>query len=149
MTKAAPTFTIEQIHEIHDRLGTMERFPDYLRALSEIGVEKYDSYLSDGHSEYFAGDGRSVVSAAVHEALPVNDASDREKVIEHLGLHELGRTSYLEMSKGLADSGVEKWAVDTNAMRLTYVDKQGRELFTEVLLPTSRQHSTSPKQPRQ
>jgi uncharacterized protein YbcV (DUF1398 family) len=52
--------------------------------------------------------------------LPVNDASDREKVVEHLGLHELGRTSYLEMSKGLADSGVEKWNVDTNAMTLGY-----------------------------
>ena len=106
-------FTIEQIHDIHDRLGTMERFPDYVRALTAIGVESYDSYLSDGHSEYFAEDGRSVVSAAVHEVLPVNDASDREQVVEHLGLHELGRTSYLEMSKGLADSGVEKWTVDT------------------------------------
>jgi uncharacterized protein YbcV (DUF1398 family) len=127
-------FTIEQIHDIHDRLGTMERFPDYVRALTAIGVERYDSYLSDGRSEYFAEDGRSVVSAAVHEVLPVNDASDHEKVVEHLGLHELGRTSYLEMSKGLADSGVEKWTVDTNAMTLTYVDKQGRELVTEAIL---------------
>ena len=127
-------FTIEQIHDIHDRLGTMERFPEYVRALSAIGVEKYDSYLSDGHSEYFAEDGRSVVSAAVHEVLPVNDASDREKVVDHLGLHELGRTSYLEMSKGLANSGVEKWTVDVKAMTLTYVDKQGRALVTEAIL---------------
>jgi uncharacterized protein YbcV (DUF1398 family) len=131
-TKATPMFTIGQIHDIHDRLGTMEQFPDYLRALSAIGVERYNSYLSDGHTEYFAEDGRSVVSAPVHEVLPVNDASDREKVIEHLGLHELGRTSYLEMSKGLADSGVEKWTVDTNAMTLAYVDKQGREFVTEA-----------------
>jgi uncharacterized protein YbcV (DUF1398 family) len=127
MTKAAPTFTIEQIHEIHDRLGTIERFPDYLRALSEIGVEKYDSYLSDGHSEYFAGDGRSVVSAAVHEVLPINDASDREKVIEHLGLHELGRTSYLEMSKGLATAG---W-------------RSGRSIRMRCGLPTSTSRGAS------
>jgi uncharacterized protein YbcV (DUF1398 family) len=39
------------------------------------------------------------------------------------------------MSKGLADSGVEKWAVDTNAMTLTYLDKQGRELLTEMIVP--------------
>jgi uncharacterized protein YbcV (DUF1398 family) len=127
-------FTIEQIHDIHDRLGTMERFPDYVRALGAIGVDKYDSYLTDGHSEYFAEDGRSVVSAAVHEVLPVNDASDREKVVEHLGLHEHGRTSYLEMSRGLADSGVEKWTVDTTAMTLSYLDKQGRELLTEAII---------------
>jgi uncharacterized protein YbcV (DUF1398 family) len=127
-------FTIEQIHDIHDRLGSMERFPDYVRALSAIGVERYDSYLSDGHSEYFADDGQRVVSAAVHEVLPVADASDREKVVEHLGLHELGRTSYLKMSKGLADSGVQKWTVDTNAMTLTYLDKQGHRLVTEAIL---------------
>jgi len=66
--------------------------------------------------------------------LTVNDASDRESVVEHLGLHELGRTSYLEMSKGLADSGVEKWTVDIKAMTLTYVDKQGRALVTEAIL---------------
>ena len=127
-------FTSEQIHDIHDRLGTMEQFPDYVRALNAIGVERYDSYLSDGHSEYFAEDGRSVVSAAVHEVLPVSDASDREKVVEYLRLHELGITSYLEMSKGLADSGVEKWTIDTKAMTLIYVDKQGRELVTEAIL---------------
>jgi uncharacterized protein YbcV (DUF1398 family) len=127
-------FTLAQIHEIHDRLGTMERFPEYVRALSAIGVAKYDSYLTDGHSEYFAEDGRSVVSAAVYEVLAVNDVSDREKVVEHLGLHELGRTNYLEMSKGLADSGVEKWTVDMKAMTLTYVDTQGRALMTEAIL---------------
>jgi uncharacterized protein YbcV (DUF1398 family) len=132
--QGGPIFRIEQIHDIHDRLGTMERFPDYVRALNAIGVERYDSYLSDGRSEYFVEDGLSVVSAAVHEALPVNDASDREKVVEHLGLHPLGRTSYLEMSKGLADSGVEKWTVNTNAKTLTYVDTKGREPVTEAIL---------------
>ncbi len=111
----------------------MERFPAYVRALSAIGVERYDSYISDGHSEYFAEDGQSVVSAAAHEVLPISDASDREKVVEHLGLHELGKTTYLEMSKGLANSGVEKWTVDTSAMTLTYVDKQGRALVTEAI----------------
>jgi uncharacterized protein YbcV (DUF1398 family) len=134
MTKATPLFTLEQIHDIHDRLGSMERFAEYVRELGAIGVERYDSYLTDGHSEYFAEDGRSVVSAAVHEVLAVADATDREKVVEHLGRHELGRTSYLEMSKGLADSGVEKWTVDTNAMTLTYIDKQGRGLVTEAIL---------------
>jgi uncharacterized protein YbcV (DUF1398 family) len=55
------------------------------------------------------------------------------QVVEHLDLHRLGRTSYFEMSRGLADSGVEKWTVDTNAMTLTYVDKQGRQLMTEAM----------------
>jgi uncharacterized protein YbcV (DUF1398 family) len=137
VTDATGMFTIEQINEIHDRFGTMEHFADYVRALKAIGVERYDSYLSDGHSEYFAEDGRSVVSSPAHETLPVTDFGDRDRVLEHLRLHELGRTSYLEMSKGLADSGVEKWIIDTNAMTLTYVDKQGSDLVTEAILSSS------------
>ena len=126
-------FTLSQIHDIHDRLGTMERFPDYVRALGAIGVRSYDSFLTDGHSEYFAVNGHSVVSAAAHEVLHVNEASNRDKVIEHLHLHQLGKTSYIEMSTGLAASGVERWTVDTKAMTLTYKDKQGGALVTDAI----------------
>ncbi len=108
-------FTLEQIKDIHDRLGTMERFWDYVRALRAIGVVEYHSYLSDGRSEYVAADGRTVVSPAVHEELAINDVSDRDQVVEHLARHERGETSYLEMSRGLADSGVAQWTVDTSA----------------------------------
>ena len=35
------------------------------------------------------------------------------------------------MSKGLADSSVEKWTVDTNTMKFACYDKQGNELLME------------------
>jgi uncharacterized protein YbcV (DUF1398 family) len=113
----------------------MEQFPDYVRALGEIGVVTYDSYLTDGHSEYFANDGQSLVSDAVHNVLPVADVSDRASVVEHLRRHELGETSYIEMSTGLAQGGVEKWTVDTAAMTLTFRDTQGRPLVSEPIGP--------------
>ena len=37
------------------------------------------------------------------------------------------------MSKGLADSGIEKWTFDTNKMTITYYDKGGNE----ILVPQS------------
>jgi len=46
-------FTIEQINELHARHGSARTLPEYVRAVSSLGVERYDSYLSDGHSEYF------------------------------------------------------------------------------------------------
>ena len=55
------------------------------------------------------------------------------QAVERLDLHQLGRSSYFEMSRDLADSGVEKWIVDTNAMTLTYVVKQGRQVVTEAI----------------
>lgn len=54
-------------------------------------------------------------------------------VIEHLNLHNQQKTSYLEMSKGLADSGIEKWTFDTNNMTITYCDKAGNEVFAEAI----------------
>lgn len=47
--------TIEQINALHDRLGNAETLFEYVRALNAIGVEKFDSYLIDGHSEFFGG----------------------------------------------------------------------------------------------
>jgi uncharacterized protein YbcV (DUF1398 family) len=49
-------------------------------------------------------------------------------------IHNQGKTGYLEMSKGLADSGVEKWTVDTNNMTLACYDKQGNELLIEEVV---------------
>jgi uncharacterized protein YbcV (DUF1398 family) len=127
-------FTLEQLNEIHDRLGTIEGFREYVRALQALGVEKYDSYLADGHSEFFGRDGHKVVSPSVHDTLLISDVSDSEKAKVHLDLHNQGKTSYLEMSKGLADSGVEKWTVDTNTMTFACYDKQGNALLYENIL---------------
>ncbi|HET8845595.1 MAG TPA: DUF1398 family protein [Ktedonobacteraceae bacterium] len=126
-------FTLEQLNEIHDRLGTIESFSQYVQTLNALGVEKYDSYLADGHSEFFGKDGHKVSSPSVHHTLPISNKSDREKVQEHLNLHNQGKTSYLEMSRGLADSGVEKWTVDTKNMTFACYDKRGNELLMEEI----------------
>ena len=126
-------FTLEQLNEIHERLGNIEDFSQYVRALKAIGVEKYDSYLADGHSEFFGKDGHKIVSPTVHDTLPISDVSDSDKAQAHLDLHNQGKTSYLEMSKGLADSGVEKWTVDTKNMTFACYDKRGGALLMEEI----------------
>src|SRR5947209_2272685 len=69
-------FTLEQLNDIHNRLGTMESFSQYVRALQALGVETYDSYVADGHSEFFGKDGHKVVSPSVHNTLPIRDGSE-------------------------------------------------------------------------
>src|SRR5215467_15657523 len=97
-------FTLEQINNIHDRLGNAATLAQYLEALKNIGVDKCDSFITDGHSEYFGKGGHKVVSPAVHEELRVAETSNRERFLEHLNLHSQGKTSFTEMSRGLADS---------------------------------------------
>jgi len=126
-------FTIEQINDIHDRLGSAKTFPEYVLALKAIGVERCDSYLADGHSEYFGQSGHRVVSPPVHDVLPVAATGQRETFLQHLGRHERRETTYLEMCRGLAQSGIEKWTVDTGRMTMTFYDKAGTEMLVEQI----------------
>lgn len=124
-------FTIQQIDDLHPRLGSAKTFLEYVRALNALGVERYDSYVADGHSEYFGQGGHKVVSPLLHEVFPVAQTGERQMFLEHLSRHERRETTYLEMSKGLAESGIEKWTVDTGKMTLTFYDKAGTEMLSE------------------
>ena len=94
-------FTLEQINDIHDRLGNAETLSQYLEALKNIGVDKYDSFIADGHSEYFGKGDHKVASAPLHERLSVAETSNRESFLKHLSLHNEGKTNYLEMSNNV------------------------------------------------
>jgi uncharacterized protein YbcV (DUF1398 family) len=126
-------FTIEQINDLHARLGSAKTLPEYTRALNALGVERYDSYLADGHSEYFGQSGYRVDSPPVHEVLSVAETGQREMFLQHLRRHELRQTTYVEMSRGLAESGIEKWTVDTGRMTMTFYDKAGKEMLVEQI----------------
>jgi len=124
-------FTLEEIDKIHERFGNAETLAQYLQALWAIGVLRQDSFITDGHSEYYGQDGYTVSSPTIHGAFPVANASNQKELLQHLDLHGQHKTSYLEMVKGLADSGVEKWTFDTNAMTITYYDRAGNIMKAE------------------
>ena len=71
-------FTLEQIEELHRRLGNAETLSDYVRSLAALGVARYDSFVSDGHSEYLGRNADRVTSPAVHDELTVAESSDRD-----------------------------------------------------------------------
>jgi uncharacterized protein YbcV (DUF1398 family) len=127
-------FTIEQINDVHKKLGAMKDFSDYVSALKLLGVEKYDSYLTDGHSEYFGSAGYCIESAPVHEKLHIAENSNKEKFLLHLALHEQRKTDYMSMSRGLAESGIAKWTVNTNLATISYYDKKGDPLLVESIV---------------
>ena len=127
-------FNLEQIDEIHDRFGRADALLQYLQALKAIGVDKYDTFITDGHSEYYGENDHTVSSPPGHKTLNVAKTGNREKLLEHLDLHKRHQTNYLEMSIGLADSGIEKWTFDTSNMTISYYDKAGKEMIAEALL---------------
>lgn len=124
-------FTLEQISDIHDRLGNRGALGGYLRALRDIGVETYDSYITDGHSEYLGADGQKLVGPAFHETFAIAEACDKEQFLQYMQQVEQGGVGYVEMSKALADNGVEKWTFDTEMLTITYLDIAGNVLLGE------------------
>ena len=72
-------------------------------------------------------------SPAHHEVLAVSDVSDRTAFLEHLRRHKDKETSYVEMSAGLAASGVEKWVADIAALTMTYRDRAGTALLVQAV----------------
>jgi uncharacterized protein YbcV (DUF1398 family) len=121
-------FTLEQINAIHDSLGSAKTLALYVQELSKIGVKHADSYLTDGHSEFFGTDNYTVRSPAVHDVLSISDTTDRNGLMRYLALHDSGKIGYIEMSKGLAESGIEKWVIDTSELTMTFYNKAGDEL---------------------
>lgn len=126
-------FTLDQINDIHDRLGSADTLTEYLLALRDIGITSYDSFITDGHSEYHGADTPTLVSLPTHEILTIADVADKAAFREHLRLHEAGQTSYLDMSKALAESGVEKWTFDTRKLTIACYDKAGNQMKTEPI----------------
>jgi uncharacterized protein YbcV (DUF1398 family) len=131
--KVLNMFTLDQINDLHSRLGKQTALPEYLKALRAIGVTKYDSFVADGHSEYYGTDSQKLITPPVHEVLAIANTGSQEGMKKHLSLHEQGKTSYIEMSQGLAESGIEKWSFDTIKMTIAYKDKQGVDMLVEAL----------------
>ncbi|ODU07407.1 MAG: hypothetical protein ABS81_01235 [Pseudonocardia sp. SCN 72-86] len=131
-------FCLEDITRIHDELGSADTLPEYLRALRDIGVRHYDSFITDGHSEYHSVDGRTLASDPAHSTFPVGDTCDRDAVLAYMTLVEQGGVGYEQMSQRLAELGMEKWTFDTVDLTITYSDKTGRALLSEQVGPTTR-----------
>jgi hypothetical protein len=49
------------------------------------------------------------------------------------GAGRLTQTTYLEMSRSLAESRIEKWTVNTGTMTVTFHDKAGKEMPVEKI----------------
>jgi hypothetical protein len=84
---ASVRFTIEQINDLHARLGSARTLAEYVRALKALGVERYDSYLA-GHSEYFGQGGHRVVSHRCTRCFPSLQPVNARRSFRHLGRHE-------------------------------------------------------------
>lgn len=124
-------FTIDQIKAAHSKVKTGADFPQYVQDLIALGVESYETYVSNGNTIYRSHDGEIVSSGAKYDGLAVNADSNAEQFIRDLRTHQQGGTNYPTFCSDCAKSGVEKWKVSMTEMTCTYSGQNGQVMLAE------------------
>jgi uncharacterized protein YbcV (DUF1398 family) len=126
-------FTIEKIKEAHSKVKSGADFPKYIQELIGLGVKSYDCFVADGCIEYFDENGFEIESSAKYDKIPVAENADIEKFKYYLKIHQAGETDYITFCNHSAETGVEKWKVDTLEMTCIYYDKKGNQIMVETI----------------
>ena len=112
-------FTIEQIKEAHAKVKSGADFPNYIQDLIILGVKGYDTFVHDGHVEYYGVNNYTVISDEKYDLIEVAKSANKERFIEFLVMHQDGQTDYLTFCNHSAQCGIAKWRVDIIEMTCT------------------------------
>ena len=126
-------FTIDQIKEAHSRVKSGADFPKYVQDIIKLGVKSYDAFVADGRVAYRGEAGFQVQSDSKYPALEIAAVSNKEQFAAYLKSHQQGQTDYMTFCKHSAETGVEKWTVDTENMTCTYYDLDGNNMLSEII----------------
>lgn len=126
-------FTIDQIKEAHSNVKSGADFPKFIQELILIGVKSYNSFVADGHTDYFGLDNFKLSSSAKYELLNISNSISKTQFILDLKAHQNGQTDYPTFCNDCAKSGVFKWTVNLTKMTCTYFDSAFNELLVEQI----------------
>ena len=126
-------FQLKEIIEAHSKVKSGADFPSYVQALIKLGVKKYDTYVSDGHTLFLGDNNYQIQSETRYPELNIANISDKERFRHYLKSHQRGQTDYPAFCNHAAETGVEKWTVDMNEMTCTYYDKANNKMLEEKI----------------
>ena len=126
-------FTLQAIKDAQSKVKSGADFPSYVQELIVLGITKYDTYVRDGHAVYFGNEDFQLQSVATYKPMRVANISDKERFKHYLKNHQRGQTDYPTFYKEAAETGVEKWTVDTTNMTCTYYDKLNNKMLEEQI----------------
>ncbi len=126
-------FTVEQIKAAHSKVKSGADFPSYIQDLKKLGVTYYETFVADGHTDYYGENDYKITSPATYEKLIVAGESNKVQFKTDLKKHQESKTDYPTFCTDCAKSGIEKWAVCTEKMTCTYFDKARNEIYVEEI----------------
>ena len=126
-------FTLEQIKAAHAKTKTGADFPQYVQDMKQLGVNRYEHYLTDGHVTYFGISDETLSADPKWDRRTISEEASGEKTQQFLRAHQKGLSDYPTICIQLAGTGVEKWIVDMQKMTCVYYDTSGNELLVEKI----------------
>lgn len=126
-------FTAEQIKAAHSKVKSGADFPAYIQDLKKLGVKYYETFVADGHTDYYGADNYTAKVQAKYEPLAIADTVHIEEFKAELLAHQQGKTDFLTFIKMCAETGIEKWEISMDKMTCTYYDKTGNEILVEEI----------------
>lgn len=132
-------FTVEQIKAAHSKVKTGADYPAYVQAIKELGVKSYETFVADGHTNYYGADDYKTSSTASYDVLKIAQASNAEQFETDIKAHQQGKTDFPTFCDQCAESGINKWVADLDKMTCTYYDKAGNEILVEEI-PSIENH---------
>lgn len=124
-------FTVEQIKEAHSKVQSGADFPVYIRALKALGLTSYDTFVADGHADYYGAAHDHVSSAPLYDRLLIAETADSEHFKADLKTHQEGGTDYFTFCQDAAKCGIAKWTIDFTQLTCTYSDQHGNTVVVE------------------
>lgn len=126
-------FTLDQISTAHAKVKSGADFPQYVQDLKALGVTHYDTFVADGHSDFYGAGGTRISSPARYDAMPVASEADPVQFKHSLLIHQQGQTDYPAFCDQSAAAGVEKWTTNIDTMEVVYYDTKENVLLTEAI----------------
>jgi uncharacterized protein YbcV (DUF1398 family) len=126
-------FTIAQIKEAHSKVKSGADFPAYIQEIIQLGVQGYDTFVNDGHVEYFGNTNFRITGSETYDTILVSSSANKERFIEFLVMHQDGQTDYLTFCHHAAQCGIAKWSVNILEMTCTYLDLSDVALLIEKI----------------
>ncbi len=126
-------FTLEQIKTAHSKVKSGADFAAYINDIKQLGVTGYETYVSDGHTDYYGENEFKRSTVSKYETLAIEEKSKAVQFKMDLKAHQQGQTNYPTFCNDCAKSGIEKWTVRMDNMTCTYYDKSGNEILVEIV----------------
>ena len=126
-------FTIEQIKAAHGKVKSGADFPAYIQDIKKFGVSYYETFVEDGHTDYYGAKEYKTSTGSKYGPLSISRTPDKVQFTTDLKAHQQGKTDYPAFCSDCAKSGIEKWAVSVDKMTCTYYDKATNEILVEQI----------------